>query len=60
MKLEEEGRLTILPRLNSLNHDPGTSLGHEDILTFGKQNQTEDISGRHDHGLYFVTHVTQA
>lgn len=31
--MKEEKRLTILPRLNSLNHEPGTSLGHEDILT---------------------------
>lgn len=27
------GGLTILPRLNSLNQDPGISLGQEDILT---------------------------
>lgn len=32
-------RLTILPRLNSLNHDPGISFGHEDILTCGKQTK---------------------
>lgn len=32
------GGLTILPRLNSLNQDPGISLGHEDILTCGQQN----------------------
>ena len=29
--------LTILPRLNSLNHDPGFSLGQEDILTYIKR-----------------------
>lgn len=27
--------LTILPCSNSLNHDPGSSLGHEVILTYG-------------------------
>lgn len=32
------GGLTILPRLNSLNQDPGISLGQEDILTCGQQN----------------------
>ena len=33
--LKKNGTLTILPRLNSLNHDPGISLGHEDNLTYG-------------------------
>lgn len=39
---EEKKKLTILPRLNSLNHDPGFSFGHDDILTCGweKQNRT--------------------
>lgn len=35
-EMKTKRKLTILPRLNSLNHEPGTSLGHEDILTFGK------------------------
>lgn len=30
------GCLTILPRLNSLNHEPGDSLGQLDILTYIK------------------------
>lgn len=33
-------RLTILPRLNSLNHDPGASLGHDDILTCGQKKRS--------------------
>lgn len=31
--------LTILPRLNSLNHVPGISFGHEDILTCRKPDR---------------------
>lgn len=30
------GGLTILPRLNSLNQEPGVSLGQLDILTCNK------------------------
>lgn len=42
--MKERQELTILPRLNSLNHDPGFSLGHEDILTCGEQNQTTHVN----------------
>lgn len=38
------GRLTILPRLNSLNQDPGISLGQEDILTCGQQKWTRHLT----------------
>lgn len=37
--MKEDKKLTSLPRLNSLNHEPGTSLGHEDILTFENKNK---------------------
>ena len=34
--------LTILPRLNSLNHEPGVSFGQLDILTYQKQNEKRE------------------
>lgn len=42
----EKKRLTILPRLNSLNHDPGVSFGHDDILTCGQQQQQKKKQNR--------------
>lgn len=37
--MQRKIKLTILPRLNSLNHDPGFSFGHDDILTCGREKQ---------------------
>lgn len=34
-------RLTILPRLNSLNHEPGVSFGQLDILTYQKEKRAK-------------------